>query len=487
MVSEVTDPKLLSILNGSNVSGDEVTDPKILGQLNSSQPKSSETGSPWADAIVNVNKNLIQPFYKPIPAFESIRNLVSGGKVDNSPIGILRHGISDLIPTSPTDIGLSSIAPLEKPTVDMADYGAKAIENFVDPKSTIGTSEIIAKSLGVQPSTVEALANPELRKYMTPDLALKSQDIETDVYNSLKELPRGLSKAEIKMYQNAGITNETPTIWNKPIMGGENPITPIEHMRNSVNQFKEMATTDEMPIANKADEIINKIIKDSDFDKDKNMVLPFGKAKSYSSKLYDLAQSDNPIEAKLYNQMYQGAKAAKNSVPEIQQAGNAFSNIEDARDLLKNSFRGFGVEGREFRAEKSIFSKYKELGNVGFKQNMDQVGQILSQYPETKELADFSNKVKLMNMATDFEKAKMPSNIPIIGKLLSVIKPKPSTVMSIAARMTDSGMINPSAMLGRTVENTVPGIAGPINTLRAYRNVLQRPSITDLIKGTGGR
>ena len=371
------------------------------------------------------------------------------------------------------------------------------------PENSLKTSQVLAKMTGVQPSTIEGLADPEIRKYYTPDLALKTNDLEGDIYNSLKELPKGLSKAENQVYKNAGITDETPTVWNKPILGklqsdgtrGE-PITPIDDMRNKIDNFRATATTDELPIANKADEIVNKIIKDSTFDENKNMNLPFGKAKVYSGKLYDLSQDDGLSNQgqRLFGQMYQSAKAAKNSIPEIQKAGSAFSDIEDARDILKNSFRGFGVEGREFRAEKNIFSKYKEDGNIGFKQNMDKVGEILSQHPESKELADFSKKVKVMNAAVDFSKAKMPSNgfvsrLPLIGSLLGHIKPSAANLMSMAKGGVESGRINTEALKGRVLQNTTPFIGSPINKYLAVKSIFSngvsapKPSILEMIRG----
>ena len=348
----------------------------------------------------------------------------------------------------------------------------KAAEE-VKPTSTLETSKVLADRLGVQHSSIENLVDPELRKYMTPDLATKTEAIESEVHKSLQELPKGLSKAENKIYKNAGVDDKINTTWNKPL-SSEKLTTPIEDMRGIIDKYKEQATIDEMPLASKAEEIIGKIIKDSNFDKQYNMNLEFGKTKVYANKLYELSQDDKLgiSGQRLFGNMYQIAKSVKNSIPEIKKAGNAFHDIENVRELMRNTFRGFGVEGREFRAEKNIFSKYKEEGNVGYRENLNKVGEILNKYPETRELADFSRKVKLMNMAVDFSKAKLPAT-GALGKITRFIKPKPSTILSGAARLVDNGYLNTKALKGGTIPESIKTFTGkPINTFRAFRSAL---------------
>jgi len=344
----------------------------------------------------------------------------------------------------------------------------------------------MADRLGVQHSTIEALADPEMRKYMTPDLPTKTEAIEGEIHKSLQELPKGLSKAENKMYENAGVTDKTQTIWNKPVVGDlledgtrAEPITPIESMRNAIKDFEDMATSDEKPIASKANEFVNKIIKDSTFDKDGNMILDFGKSKSYSKRLWELSQDETlpSVARKLYGQMYQSAKVAKNSIPQVAEASKNFRDIENARQILKDTFRGFGDENKAFRAEKNIFSRYKDEGNVGFKQNIDKVGDILSNHPETAELSDFVKRVKIMNMAVDFAKAKAPKS-GTLGTIVEKVTPKPATIMTGLANRINKGKFDVSTLLGNFPENKGAFTGRLMNTYAAFK-----PSILSLIRG----
>ena len=96
--------------------------------------------------------------------------------------------------------------------------------------------------------------------------------LEAQAADALQNAHDSIKTAQSEFYKKAGMTDETPTTWNRPILGDlqadgtrAEPITPIDAMRGAVMKYREMATTDEMPIADKADELIDKIIRDSDF------------------------------------------------------------------------------------------------------------------------------------------------------------------------------------------------------------------------------
>ena len=219
-----------------------------------------------------------------------------------------------------------------------------------------------------------------------------------------------------------------------------------------------------------------------------DMVLPFGKAKAYSQKFYDLAQSnqDNPGAQRLFNQMYQVAKGAKNSIPEIANASNEFHDLATAKELIENNFPSLAKDGKGFMAEKKLMRLYKDIGNIGFKENLNKAADILAKYPESKPLADFSQKIKELNVGIDMQKGKAVTpfdnqggvqSIPILKNVINALKMKPSNKLSLEAKGIKGGWINPEAIQGAIPENETPFLGPMINNLRAYGKVLNTPKI----------
>ena len=440
-----------------------MTTPSILNLVKATQTQAAQEAPKYE--LQNIAKTLYEhPLQNEITnlvmlATPSISGAMEGGvKAFNSPEAILER---------------QAVIPEVKPQS----------ATMLDP------SEVLAKTYGMQKSTVDTLFDPENSKYIAPDMKFREIPIEKDAAESFASLSKGLNKAENQLYKNAGVTDETSTIWNKPILGDlksdgtrNAPITPIESMRQAIEDYKSTAITSDKPTVTDASEIVDNIIRDSKFDENGNMNLSYGQAKKYSSKIYGLADKagkvgDNDAQ-NLYMDMYNAAKTAKNSVPEIKAVSDKFSAMEDARSILENTFRGFGKEGREFRGEMQLFSKYKDPKNILFKQNIDKVGDILNQFPETKELADFSRKVKVMNAATDLGKAKIPTNGSFTLAAVRKIMPSPATIASLAARGAESGRIVKGSPF---ISNQTPFIGNISNVIKAHTSMI--PSIVNLIKG----
>jgi hypothetical protein len=618
-----------------------------------------------------------------------------------------KYPVSDAMMALPLVGALKSI--LTSGAKGISKAAAESVAEGAKKESGIPVANIIAG--GTQPSNILAIANnPELAARVHAGMGLQVEGengLLSQAADALKNAHDNIKTAQSEFYKKAGITDETPTVWNKPILGdlqadgtSAEPITPIDAMRGAVMKYREMATSDEMPIADKADELIDKIIRDSDFKSKENapqdplsqealkyktaeefvnnqkipkpilsvkelegiaqtsdnagyvlslpekkelftdtvnslrekgiksidayhitnadeavlnkegikgskldyiggtngnlrekssyvfldpddiakgqdyiqtvaggnpvvhikipieelhklnwdsnfnltagtysserftgdipkewiqsvskpksqltdiwnkahagqntsgsdMTLPFGKAKAYSQKFFDLAQSneDNPGAQRLFNQMYQVAKGAKNSIPEIANASDSFKDLANAKDLMEANFPMLGTD-KDFMVDKKLLRTYKDNGNLAFRQNLDSAADILSKYPESAPLSDFTNKMQNLRIGLDMEKGKAASpfadqagvkSVPGVGMIANMLTMKPSTKLPLVANGVRNGWLSKAGIESTVQPSHAPFVAPLINSIKAYSKALQipKPNITLPTIGTG--
>ena len=406
-----------------------------------------------------------------------------------SPKSWLQHPVSAALMAAPM---LGDIKLVGRATMPEALSGAAKIAEEV-PGQTMSNAGVLAgKSL--QPNTLRTIASdPEFAKMVGPQTASHIPTVfEPKAVASLKDAYSGLHKAQNQFYK--GITNDAAVDLAQVVKNEQGEVaktSPLVRLQNTVNDFKDGALKDEKGVVigddakalEEAQGVLNNINAGN-----KNGVITFGQSKQIANKIADLVekyQRDNggaTTASRMFGDMGSAIADAKNSIPEIANASPKFKDLMKAKDLIETNFPRLRTNPDSPFIDKSLFRRYKDEGNVSFKQNLDNASAILSKYPESQELSGFTQSMNRLNAAVDLEKAKpFQANIPFLNKLPVVgkyanVKVNPTTAATYLGKGIKNRFINPEAVIsGLSKESTNPFFGDSLNRSRALKAILQNP------------
>lgn len=370
------------------------------------------------------------------------------------------------------------------------------IAKVADTEKTIETSKLLTDKL--ENSTLENLtANPYVREKAIKSgkfFGQKAENFAEEAAKSTSDAAKGIKKIQSDFYKKAGITDQTPVPFSNVFHvnpEGAIEVSPSIKLKNILSDFADNADgLDEIKALKEATNVLkgleNKISSEG--------TISFKTAKRKTQSLYDLkekylSQSGTMTSsAKMFDNMRKVVAEAKNSVPQIQNAGMKYREFAEVEDKLNNILK-LSRDPEEINLERKLARRYKDLGNLEFKTELNEAANIFKKYPETQHLSKFADDIKTLHAAVDVEKAKniiaKPKagikGVPGIKQALEALTPSPETVALELARNAAKGRINPEAMMGTTRITNTPIIGGAITKLRGYRQIF--PAIDRTITG----
>jgi len=352
---------------------------------------------------------------------------------------------------------------------------AKAVSSMMKAEKSIepeiAASKMIAGKL--QNSSIENLANPFVNKVAhSPNLAVKTEELVQDAANSFKEAYDSIKQIQSNFYKNAGVTDNLVV----------NVDDALANMNAKVSKYAESAigTADEKAII-EASKIVGDITA-----KSKNGTLTFGQIKKMKDTLYSIGESNvtetgrhTPVGV-LFKQLGHDLTEAQKAIPQIAQAGDKYKDLLEAEDLMNQATRLDRYTG-EINLAKKIKNRYTDIGNEDWKNSIAKAEEIFKRHPESKEFADFNDKIKAAHLALDVQKAKavLPTGIgriPMLKYLGNMSKVfDPQFQVNMLARYVKKGTIKPESLSSMVKESQIPIGGASITKMRALKEIFKEP------------
>ena len=341
---------------------------------------------------------------------------------------------------------------------------------------TMETSRLVPTTL--QHGTLESSAKiPEVRKIFREGFAPENvEKIEANFESSLDNTQKRLKEIGRELYDKPEIRDAKVDLLKEAKIEDnqgniKEAIQPMVKINNAITDFSSTASSFEKPVITQANEYMAMILKDA-----KEGQLNLTQAHKWTNKFDSLENSATDYsQKKLWGEMRRSIQAAKNNTLELAEAGGKYKDLMKAKELMDDILR-LSADSSEITAAKKVIRRYKEQSNVRFNQKVDELGEILSKNPESKDLANFSKDIKILQAVTDVSKAKslevsvpILSKIPLVGQFLKG-KISPATQAQLAS------FVNPERMLGRTRLTTTPFIGRGISKTRSIMDLM--PKVT---------
>jgi len=283
-----------------------------------------------------------------------------------------------------------------------------------------------------------------------------------------KEVKPGIRKAQNEFYKELGIKDS-------------DLLNATEAQNKILDIITEGAKyVDERAIKN-ATALFDDISKKPEID--------FGTVKKNANIAYDLAEANvNNIgrktpTGKFFTDIGNSLTKLKHTDPRISKASAKFAELLEAEKLINKTLRASSEMG-EMSLDKKILASHKDKGFLDTKRNLARINDILSKYPETKQLVKkggFNDMIQLAQLAQDISLKKTTNPVGFFNRfglqaLGNVLKVgDPAVQAQLLVKGIKSGRINPEAVAGMSKD--YPGIMfGGLKTkVGALKDILTFP------------
>lgn len=293
---------------------------------------------------------------------------------------------------------------------------------------------------GTQKKTIEnIIENPKVQK----EAVKKGFNMNYDIYlNDASKRIENLTDDVNKIIKDAykDIPDTTKIDLTKTNAFGK--------MKTAFNEYLNLSGTKLLPkneVIKETQEILNNLQKQLVKN---NSNINFGSLKEttdfLNSQAEKFARDGDYTTAKMYNKMRSALAEARDQIPKIAKATELYHNTKTAKEILEKSL-GVKLDNPK-NASSAILSNFRDNKGSYVTEQVEEAVNILKNHPETKHLADITDKIKLAQTSYDLrpkEESKLLSALASKGKSLiqELTGTSPAEKARNLARRLSSGQI----------------------------------------------